>query len=341
MLIAGVLGLALSTGVIAYVGFGKIVAAFAGIGWRGLFALAGGFLATSAVLALAWWVLHPKPSVKTLPAFFLGRLVRDASGELLPFSSLGGFVFGARAAILGGVEPATAIATTVVDVTAEFIGQLGFTALGIALLAYRPEARQEDANFLFRAGLGLLAACVAAVVFVAFQRRASAMIERAVARWAPSALAQTSAVTASLHALYERARPLTLSSLIHFLAWVVGGVLVWAGLWVAGVHAYALRQIVGVEALMYALRTIGFAAPMGLGVIETGYALVGPLFGVSPEFALALSLIKRARDIVIGVPALALWQVLEGRSLAAQSRANVETQVSKEDCPETRRMGPS
>jgi hypothetical protein len=44
--------------------------------------------------------------------------VRDASGELLPFSSLGGFVFGARAAILGGVDPAVAISTTVADVTA-------------------------------------------------------------------------------------------------------------------------------------------------------------------------------------------------------------------------------
>ena len=38
------------------------------------------------------------------PALYFARLVRDASGELLPFSSLGGFVFGARAAILGGVE---------------------------------------------------------------------------------------------------------------------------------------------------------------------------------------------------------------------------------------------
>jgi hypothetical protein len=46
--------------------------------------------------------------------------------------------------------------------------------------------------------------------------------------------------------------------------------------------------------------------------------VVGALFGLSPEFALALSLIKRVRDIVIGVPALALWQAMEGRRLLAK-----------------------
>ena len=49
--------------------------------------------------------------------------------------------------------------------------------------------------------------------------------------------------------------------------------------------------------------------------IEGGYVVVGHLFGLTPEFALALSLIKRVRDIVIGLPALALWQVMEGRRL--------------------------
>jgi putative membrane protein len=340
VLVTGAVGLIVSTGVIAFVGLGKIVAAFTQIGWRGLLVMCVGFLLVSGLLGLAWLVLLPRPSTRAWPAFFLARLVRDASGELLPFSSLGGFVFGARAAIIGGVDAATAISTTVVDVTAEFIGQIGFTALGVALLASRPEARQEDQNLLSNAALGLFAAVLGAVVFVVFQRRASAMIERAVARWAPSALAQTSAVTASLHALYERPRPLTLSSLLHFAAWVGGGVGVWVGLWTAGVHAYTLRQIVGVESLIYAVRSIGFAAPMGLGVIETGYALVGPLFGVSPEFSLALSLIKRARDIAVGVPALILWQALEGRRMVATpTDGEAEAAPAPDEvCPEPHRM---
>jgi len=33
---------------------------------------------------------------------------------------------------------------------------------------------------------------------------------------------------------------------------------------------------------------------------------------LTPEMALAISLIKRARDLVIGLPALGVWQAVEG-----------------------------
>ncbi|HVM98688.1 MAG TPA: lysylphosphatidylglycerol synthase domain-containing protein [Caulobacteraceae bacterium] len=313
-IIIALLGLVLATGIIGYVGFGKVATAFAEIGWRGLFGLCLTYLVPVGLLAAAWLVLDPGAPPRTWFVFYFARLVRDASGELLPFSSLGGFVFGARAAILGGVEAAAAISTTVADVTAEFIGQLGFTAVGIALLIRQPGAQYESQQLLTSSLMGLGAGVMAAAAFILLQRRATGPIERAVGRWAPSALAQTSAVVTSLHGLYQKPARLTVSSVLHLAAWVLGGVGVWAGLWIAGRHM-SLRTIMGVESLVYVVRTITFATPMGLGVIEGGYVLVGHLFGLSPEFALALSLIKRVRDIAIGLPALALWQVMEGRRL--------------------------
>ncbi|HWF78526.1 MAG TPA: lysylphosphatidylglycerol synthase domain-containing protein [Caulobacteraceae bacterium] len=328
-MIAALVGLALATGIIAWVGFGKVAFAFTEIGWRGLVGMIVTYLVPVALLAAAWLVLDPGAPPKTWFTFYFARLVRDASGELLPFSSLGGFVFGARAAILGGVDSAIAISTTVVDVTAEFIGQLGFTAIGIALLFDRPSAPLESQALLSSWLLGLGAGVAAAVIFILIQRRASGPIERMVARWAPSALAQTSAVIASLHGLYQKPARLTLSSVLHLGAWVLGGVGVWAGLWFAGRHM-SLRTIMGVESLVYVIRTVTFATPMGLGVIEGGYVIVGHLFGLTPEFALALSLIKRVRDIAIGIPALAIWQAMEGRRLLGGARAKGnEVEASK------------
>jgi len=94
---------------------------------------------------------------------------------------------------------------------------------------------------------------------------------------------------------------------------------VWAGLWVAG-HHMSLRTIMGLESLAYVVRTVTFFVPMGLGAIEGGYVLVGHFFGLTPEFALAISLIKRVRDIAIGVPALICWQMLEGKRLVLPGR---------------------
>ena len=70
-----------------------------------------------------------------------------------------------------------------------------------------------------------------------------------------------------------------------------------------------------IESLLYAIRTVAFAIPNAVGVQEGAYILVGGAFGLTPEMGLALSLLKRARDLVIGLPALGAWQALEGGRL--------------------------
>ncbi|HEX3429950.1 MAG TPA: hypothetical protein VHT03_03610 [Rhizomicrobium sp.] len=48
------------------------------------------------------------------------------------------------------------------------------------------------------------------------------------------------------------------------------------------------------------------------GVQEAFYAIVGPLFGLAAPAAIALSLLKRARYVAIGIPVLLAWQLAEG-----------------------------
>ena len=92
------------------------------------------------VLGLAWDAIMPAREARRPWVFVWGRMVRDASANCLPFSQVGGFVFGARAATLHGVSWSLATASTVVDVTAEFLAQLAFTAIGLGiLLARAPE----------------------------------------------------------------------------------------------------------------------------------------------------------------------------------------------------------
>ena len=70
-----------------------------------------------------------------------------------------------------------------------------------------------------------------------------------------------------------------------------------------------------IESLLYAIRTVAFAIPNAVGVQEGAYILLGSAFGLTPEMAIALSLLKRARDLAIGLPALGAWQALEGGRL--------------------------
>ena len=43
--------------------------------------------------------------------------------------------------------------------------------------------------------------------------------------------------------------------------------------------------------------------------------LLGNLLGIPGEIALALSLVRRVRELALGIPGLAAWQFLEARHL--------------------------
>ena len=52
---------------------------------------------------------------------------------------------------------------------------------------------------------------------------------------------------------------------------------------------------------------------------EAGYAGLGAIFGVAPELSLAVSLVRRGRDLAVGVPVLLIWQFFEMRQLRGAS----------------------
>src|SRR5207253_1616221 len=83
----------------------------------------------TAAMGLAWRALLPgiHPGVA-----IWARLVRDSGSEALPLSQVGGYVLGARALALAGVPGTIAAASTIVDVTLEFVAQRAYTALGLA-----------------------------------------------------------------------------------------------------------------------------------------------------------------------------------------------------------------
>lgn len=68
-----------------------------------------------------------------------------------------------------------------------------------------------------------------------------------------------------------------------------------------------------IEALSQAIKAAAFPVPSGLGVQEGGLVLVCGLFGIDAGTALALSLARRVPDVVLGLPALLVWQNLEAR----------------------------
>ena len=69
------------------------------------------------------------------------------------------------------------------------------------------------------------------------------------------------------------------------------------------------------ESLGAAVRSAAFVVPGALGVQEGGFVVLGRALGLTPEAALALALVKRVRELLVGGPGLAAWTALEGEGL--------------------------
>ena len=308
-------GTALSIGLVAYFGLDGIARSFAAVGWGGFALVCLAQLALFPLLGSAWAMLSPTPPRLWRP-FVIGRLLRDAATEVLPFSPVGGFVIGGRAAVLAGASPGLVYATTIVDVAMELAAQIAFICLGLTILAFRhPGATEMIGAAPLAAGLGLGVA--AAFGFVVAQRFAL----RPLTEWARkfsglAFLATAEAANDIIAAIYARPARLALSASLHLAGWLAASAGAWLALRLMGA-SIELPSVIALECLLYAVRSAAFMAPAGLGVQEGAYALLGPLFGLPPETALTLSLLKRARDIAIYAVALAAWQLAESRRAMA------------------------
>jgi len=122
----------------------------------------------------------------------------------------------------------------------------------------------------------------------------------------------------AIEALYDSPPRLAASAALHLLAWGASGGGTFIGFRLVGGHITLLNAI-ALEALLCAIRSIAAFVPAAIGVQEAGYAMLAPLFGLPAEMGLAVSLLKRAREIVLGVPALLYWQAFESRRAFTQA----------------------
>ncbi len=312
-LIGGTVGAGLAIWLLARYGFGHVLALLEQAGW-GILLVMGFHLVQMLFSALAWrTIAGPTAPQPSLADFVLLRWVREGVNSLLPVAQVGGEFVVVRLLGRRGVPLADAAAGTVSDLTIEMLTQILFTITGLALLLHllgRSAVTDEVAG-----GLGVAVALGAA--FLASQwfglaRLIEAGLTRLAASFGWNGIEGIGGLHDRLLGLY-RSPSRVLGSAIHqSVSWLLGAVEVCLALHVLG-HDRGLGPGLVIESLGQAVKAAGFVVPAALGVSEGGFVVVGSLFGLPPAVSIALALIKRLREIALGLPALAAWQWLDRR----------------------------
>lgn len=283
----------------------------AGFGGLALVILAG--LAAEMVLAVGIIPLLPRPV--PLAIVFAARQLRDSSSDVLPITQVGGVAFAARAFVLAGLGAVESSASVIADLTTETFAQGLYVLVGVA----------ASLSLLHRSALlapwtgamlgGALFLSIASLLFAVLQLNGSRWAEKIGGKLFSSTTGHAQNFSAAVHAVYRQRRRVALSILLQFAGWIASGLWLWVVLAVMDLKP-DLWSAIAIQALVEGLRSATVFIPAAIGIQEAGYAAVAPVFGLPPEIGLAVSLLRRARDILVAVPVLLIWQLIETRRAA-------------------------
>jgi putative membrane protein len=274
--------------------------------------------------ATAWYVLFPKTLRPRLQSLFWMRWIGESISNLIPSAAVGGDIVRARLATITGTPMAAAAATVIVDVTLGVVTQIIFTLLGLVLLVDATGRTNLIGPTLVGAVLGI----VAIAGFYSAQRLGlfrfvSVIITRLVKSKEWSSLVQSGeALDQTVREFYGRRRGVLACCIVTMVSLIASSGEIFIALWALRSHPTLLNALI-LQSMAMTVRSAAFAVPGQLGVQESGYLVVGNLLGIPGETAFAISLLARFRDLLVGIPALVFWQVIEGRRfLRAESVAS-------------------
>ncbi|HEY4338773.1 MAG TPA: lysylphosphatidylglycerol synthase domain-containing protein [Steroidobacteraceae bacterium] len=314
--IAGLLGLGLLTILVVHADVPAIV---------GIWKQAGAALLWLVPYRLIFFVLYAIGWRAMLRPFDLhGRsrfgyvlwatAVREGVDRLLPVASLGGSVVGVRLIRWRGLATVPVSATIIVEILLTVMAVYVLGALAtLILLTLGTGASHWHVVAVLALSLPIPVGSLLLLRYGSVFQRMQRFLRPLVGLTGAQAAAS---LDADLRACLGRIRTLLMAVTLQFIALVSAAFEIWWALRLFD-HPISAPAAVMLEGLSQAARHLAFIVPAGLGVQEGALVLFGHAIGLSTELALAVSAVKRMREVLCGVPPLLSWQWLEARRIGA------------------------
>ena len=266
--------------------------------------------------ALGWGILLrgvEGGSRAGLGYLFWVATVREAVDRLLPVASVGGGVIGVRLLRWRGLPVAQVGASIIVEILLTLFAMYLFFVMGVLLLFQGGESFHEHYRLLL------------ALVVTLPVPLGTAWLLRYGSRFLIGLVGENSlsegvaSLDRAIRATLSRHRALLVTGFLQFCGLLSGSFEIWFVLRLFR-HPVDWRAAIVVESLTQAVRHLAFVIPAGVGVQEAALVVFGRTFGIDAELALAVSMAKRSREILLGVVSLLSWQWMEGRQIHKEWR---------------------
>jgi putative membrane protein len=306
-LAALLIGVGIVAWLVARADLATLLGFFPRIGWGFaliLLARAGAIVIDAA----AWNCLLSAADRPRFGSLLVLRWIGESINTILPVAQIGGEVVRARLLQRQLNTPAKGAASVMVDFCLSLVAQIAFTLLGFVLL-YRLAG--EASWWPIAICAAMLPVLMAASWELLMRRRLLAAAQRAALRIGPARLAASiQALAAALGFLADSRPALGKAMALHVASFFANAAELWLTLFLMGIPAGFATAIL-LESLSVAARSAAFLIPSGWGAQEASLVALGAIAGLSVDSALALGLVKRAREFGVGLPGLAAWVIAE------------------------------
>ena len=334
------LGLALATVLITWQGWQRITDVLHTAGLS-VFWLPIYFLLPLACALLSWWYLFPADERPSLRLTAYCTWINFAVNWLLPVAQVGGEIARVRLLLKRKFPAGGAIASVIGDQTLQIISQALYAFTGVVLLGMASVWRSGSdatvtANTL-QSGQ-LIALLVASIVVLSaisvglywVQQQGLFKLFSKMGRKFPKRFSQgfsqlsakdisrqATTIDEAMVAMYHRRDRLFLAILWRLGFRLLAAGETWLALRFLG-YPVGMMDAIILESLGQAVRSAAFLLPGGLGAQEGGMMLIGAALGIPVQLGLSVSLCKRIRELVIGVPGLVALQIEESHHILSK-----------------------
>ncbi len=308
------IGIAVLVRLVAGIGEGPIDRVLT-LGGSALVLVAAPHALAVIAITLSWRAVIPRePRSRVSPPRLVGAwLAGDALNYLLPSATLGGELTKVRL-VRGGLDPAEGVASVTLARVTDLFGLVLFGALGTCCAAALSTGLSNAALFgALAVMIGLTTLLTVAAVrglfggALGFIRRIGP--RRAIERLSGAADRIDAAVRTCFR---DDRRALARSTAWRVAGWLVNVLELWVVFRVLGLHG-SLGELTAMEGLIALWNGAIFFVPARAGTTEGGWLLVGGVFGLASDDALAIALLRRFRDTVWAVIGLLALAVLSTR----------------------------
>jgi putative membrane protein len=305
-------GLLVAVYLMSRTGFGATAQLLADAGWK-LLLLVPLHAAPLFLDVVGWYVLVvPRNRLGTL--FFIAT-VREAFNRLLPVANIGGELAGIRMLTQRGTDPNVAAASIVVETLINLMAQFLFVSLGAFSLLQLTSSISLAAGMKVTLTVAILA--LAALYLILRYGSVFESIDTLARRIAAGATgsrwkARGARLDDAIRRILVQRRSLAIALAWQFSGLMLGCLETWLALRWLG-HPVGWLAALVLESSTQAIRHFIFFVPAGLGVQEAGLILAGQILGIEAQAVIALSLAKRMREVLFGLPALMMWVLARPR----------------------------